>query len=71
MFVFLDLEVRGKQKFGDVCKEDNDCGFDGSFCNPDKKKCYCRPEFPVTNHIDKCGVRKFLSNYINLKIIIN
>ncbi|XP_033229617.1 uncharacterized protein LOC117181159 [Belonocnema kinseyi] len=50
------LKGRGKQKFGDVCREDKDCGFDGSFCKPDKKKCYCREEFEVTNHIDKCGV---------------
>ncbi|XP_044577390.1 uncharacterized protein LOC123260380 isoform X2 [Cotesia glomerata] len=47
---------RGVKKFGDECKEDRECGFDGSFCDPRSKRCYCREEYPVTNHIDKCGI---------------
>ncbi|XP_034935804.1 uncharacterized protein jus isoform X2 [Chelonus insularis] len=46
---------RGTKKFGDGCQEDWECGFDGSFCDPRVKRCYCREEFHATNHIDKCG----------------
>ncbi|XP_048513192.1 uncharacterized protein LOC105688600 isoform X2 [Athalia rosae] len=52
-----DLSNRGTQKFADFCKEDRDCGFPGSFCEPRTKKCNCKEEFPATNHIDKCGVK--------------
>ncbi|XP_077267099.1 EB domain-containing julius seizure protein isoform X2 [Temnothorax americanus] len=50
-----DLSRRGKSKFGDDCRVDIDCGFDGSYCEPKKKKCACKEEFEATNHIDKCG----------------
>ncbi|XP_051159823.1 uncharacterized protein LOC127280686 isoform X2 [Leptopilina boulardi] len=52
----LELKSHGEQKFGDSCKDDSDCGFDGSECHQEQKKCYCRKEFTVTNHIDKCGM---------------
>ncbi|XP_044761692.1 uncharacterized protein LOC123318972 isoform X1 [Coccinella septempunctata] len=42
-----------ERKYGDRCNETEPCSFEGSFC--DKGKCYCRPEFPVTNQVDKCG----------------
>ncbi|XP_012522078.1 uncharacterized protein LOC105828349 isoform X2 [Monomorium pharaonis] len=50
-----DLSGRGKQKFGDDCLKDRECGFGGSYCEPKKKICACKEEFEVTNHIDKCG----------------
>ncbi|XP_043271707.1 uncharacterized protein [Venturia canescens] len=50
-----DLSERGTKKFGDGCREDRECGFAGSYCEPNRKKCYCREEFQATNHIDKCG----------------
>ncbi|XP_076766348.1 EB domain-containing julius seizure protein isoform X2 [Xylocopa sonorina] len=50
-----DLTDRGTKKYGDDCTEDRDCGFDGSYCEPKKKKCTCKEEFEATNHIDKCG----------------
>ncbi|KAK0098191.1 hypothetical protein PV326_010625 [Microctonus aethiopoides] len=52
---FFNLSDRGGKKFGDECREDRECGFGGSFCDPRVKKCYCREEFHATNHIDKCG----------------
>lgn len=58
-FLLTAIPGRGVKKFGDECKEDRECGFDGSFCDPRSKKCYCREEYPVTNHIDKCGIREF------------
>ncbi|KAJ8673474.1 hypothetical protein QAD02_004736 [Eretmocerus hayati] len=45
----------GTKKFGDDCKADDECGFDGAYCDPRNKKCFCREEFEATNHIDKCG----------------
>ncbi|OXU25668.1 hypothetical protein TSAR_009340 [Trichomalopsis sarcophagae] len=53
--IFTDLSERGTKKFSDDCKEDRECGFDGSYCDPKAKKCLCREEFHATNHIDKCG----------------
>ncbi|XP_012286632.1 uncharacterized protein LOC105703099 isoform X2 [Orussus abietinus] len=50
-----DLQGRGGKKFGDECKDDRECGFEGSFCEPRKRKCYCREELSATNHLDKCG----------------
>ncbi|XP_025408367.1 uncharacterized protein LOC112682101 isoform X2 [Sipha flava] len=51
-------EVKEK-KFGDKCDSNEDCHFNGSICTVDrsnkKASCQCRPEFAVTNHIDKCG----------------
>ncbi|XP_011704958.1 PREDICTED: uncharacterized protein LOC105460210 isoform X2 [Wasmannia auropunctata] len=53
--LIADLSGRGKQKFGDDCRADKECGFAGSYCEPKKNKCACKEEFEVTNHIDKCG----------------
>jgi len=53
--ILSDLSGRGSKKFGDVCEEDNECGFAGSYCEPKKKVCTCREEFEATNHLDKCG----------------
>ncbi|XP_015121905.1 uncharacterized protein LOC107044512 isoform X3 [Diachasma alloeum] len=50
-----DMTGRGSKKFGDECREDRECGFAGSFCDPRNRKCFCREEFSATNHIDKCG----------------
>ncbi|XP_063994226.1 uncharacterized protein LOC135171529 isoform X3 [Diachasmimorpha longicaudata] len=50
-----DMTGRGLKKFGDECREDRECGFAGSFCDPRNRKCFCREEFSATNHIDKCG----------------
>ncbi|XP_011305934.1 uncharacterized protein jus isoform X4 [Fopius arisanus] len=50
-----DMTGRGSKKFGDECREDHECGFAGSFCDPRNRKCFCREEFSATNHIDKCG----------------
>lgn len=52
---------RGDKKFGDRCENTTECGFRGSICDPIKHSCQCRSEFPVTNHIDKCGVGKLKS----------
>lgn len=57
--IFTDLSDRGTKKFSDDCKEDRECGFDGSYCDPKAKKCLCREEFHATNHIDKCGHGEF------------
>lgn len=46
-----------KTYFADACKEDKDCNFNGSYCEPRSKRCNCREEFPATNHIDKCGIK--------------
>ncbi|KAH0946026.1 hypothetical protein HN011_010949 [Eciton burchellii] len=51
----MDLSDRGTKKFGDVCESDQECGFTGSYCEPKSRKCICKEEFEVTNHIDKCG----------------
>uniref|UniRef100_A0A1B6D9A5 EB domain-containing protein n=1 Tax=Clastoptera arizonana TaxID=38151 RepID=A0A1B6D9A5_9HEMI len=60
----LPSEPRGNKKFGDRCEETHECGFDNSICDKQKKLCQCLPEYPVTNHIDKCeseprGDKKF------------
>nr|XP_023018653.1 uncharacterized protein LOC111507554 isoform X1 [Leptinotarsa decemlineata] len=47
---------RGNKKFGDKCSQTRECGFDGSVCDDLIHQCLCRPELPVTNHLDKCGV---------------
>ncbi|KAJ8912451.1 hypothetical protein NQ315_002817, partial [Exocentrus adspersus] len=44
------------KKFGDKCNYNSECGFDGSYCDDITKKCLCKPEVPVTNHLDKCGI---------------
>lgn len=48
-----------KKKFGDKCASTDECGFEGAVCDEMTNKCYCRPEVPVTNHLDKCGIGKF------------
>ncbi|CAH1126034.1 unnamed protein product [Ceutorhynchus assimilis] len=45
-----------KKKFGDRCGSTSECGFEGAVCDEMTNKCYCRPELPVTNHLDKCGI---------------
>lgn len=50
-----DITKRGNLKFGDKCETTDDCGFRDSVCDPKKKSCQCVPEFPITNHMDKCG----------------
>ncbi|XP_045460675.1 uncharacterized protein LOC123671060 isoform X3 [Harmonia axyridis] len=47
--------VDGERKYGDRCNSTEQCSFDGSFCDENRWKCYCRPELPVTNQVDKCG----------------
>ncbi|XP_066156206.1 uncharacterized protein jus [Euwallacea fornicatus] len=49
-------DANDKKKFGDRCGYTEECGFDGAICDDMNKKCYCRPELPVTNHLDKCGI---------------
>uniref|UniRef100_A0A6P7GA72 Uncharacterized protein LOC114339579 n=1 Tax=Diabrotica virgifera virgifera TaxID=50390 RepID=A0A6P7GA72_DIAVI len=44
------------QKFGDKCRDTKQCAFDGAVCDDITHKCLCKPDLPVTNHIDKCGV---------------
>ncbi|KAG5882931.1 hypothetical protein JTB14_012658 [Gonioctena quinquepunctata] len=44
------------KKFGDKCRQSRECGFDGSVCDDMTHQCLCKPELPVTNHLDKCGV---------------
>lgn len=46
---------RGEKKFGDKCVSSQECGFEGSVCNEHVGQCQCKPELPVTNHLDKCG----------------
>ncbi|CAO1439619.1 unnamed protein product [Diamesa hyperborea] len=50
-----DPSTRGVRKFSDKCDNTQDCGFQGSFCDPNTKVCQCNPDVPATNHIDKCG----------------
>ncbi|CAG9829365.1 unnamed protein product [Diabrotica balteata] len=46
------------QKFGDKCRDTKQCAFDGAVCDDITHKCLCKPDLPVTNHIDKCGISK-------------
>ncbi|XP_057660157.1 uncharacterized protein LOC130896227 isoform X2 [Diorhabda carinulata] len=43
------------KKFGDKCRDTKECAFEGAVCDDITFKCLCRPDLPVTNHIDKCG----------------
>ncbi|XP_044734978.1 uncharacterized protein LOC123297389 isoform X2 [Chrysoperla carnea] len=52
---FPDLEDRGDKKFGDKCEHTKECGFMWGVCDPGIHSCQCYSEYPVTNHIDKCG----------------
>lgn len=45
-----------KKKFGDRCSSTQECGFEGAVCDDIVFKCLCKPEVPVTNHLDKCGI---------------
>ncbi|XP_065170060.1 uncharacterized protein jus isoform X2 [Atheta coriaria] len=40
--------------FGDKCNETKECDFPNAVCQK-IKGCQCVDEFPVTNHLDKCG----------------
>lgn len=44
------------QKFGDKCRHTKQCTFEGAICDDITHKCLCKPDLPVTNHMDKCGV---------------
>lgn len=57
--VIFGISEEQKKKFGDKCSSTDECGFEGSVCDDLSGKCICRPEFPATNHLDKCGVGKF------------
>lgn len=49
------LLLNSYRKFGDSCKQTEECGFDRSICDSSTNTCQCQPEYPVTNHINKCG----------------
>lgn len=51
----FDPSKRGPLKFGDRCESTTECGFAGSFCDPQLRTCQCTSDLPATNHIDKCG----------------
>ncbi|KAL1490319.1 hypothetical protein ABEB36_013034 [Hypothenemus hampei] len=44
------------KKFGDRCGFTRECGFEGAICDDLTHTCLCKPDLPVTNHLDKCGV---------------
>ncbi|KAK9879086.1 hypothetical protein WA026_003899 [Henosepilachna vigintioctopunctata] len=44
-----------EKKFGDRCNSTDQCSFEGSVCVEAYGRCYCRPELPVSNQVDKCG----------------
>ncbi|XP_049820753.1 uncharacterized protein LOC109605412 isoform X2 [Aethina tumida] len=50
-----DVANRGDKKFGDRCIYNDECGFEGGICDERMMKCQCRPDLPITNHLDKCG----------------
>ncbi|XP_055381588.1 protein PF3D7_1417600 isoform X2 [Condylostylus longicornis] len=51
----FDYASRGQKYFGDKCENTLQCGFPGSICDSKKKTCRCTEDYPITNHIDKCG----------------
>lgn len=51
---------RGNKKFWDKCNSTQECGFEGSVCDDLSGRCVCHHDLPVTNHLDKCGVGKFI-----------
>ncbi|CAH0729168.1 unnamed protein product, partial [Brenthis ino] len=51
----FDPSKRGTMMYGDPCSTLQDCGFPQSICDSLHKTCRCHPEYPVTNHVDKCG----------------
>ncbi|XP_050419594.1 uncharacterized protein LOC126832741 isoform X2 [Adelges cooleyi] len=59
VFAVPQQDEVAEKKFGDKCEVNEDCNFNGSMCTMDrsnrKATCQCRPEFAVTNHINKCG----------------
>lgn len=57
IFFIADPTTRGTAKFGDKCNTDTDCGFPGSDCY--NGYCSCAPQYKSTNHVDKCGKRKY------------
>ncbi|XP_063912405.1 uncharacterized protein LOC135129206 isoform X3 [Zophobas morio] len=51
-------DAERKNLFGDKCTSNEDCEFPGAVCEGygnGHGKCQCKPDLPVTNHIDKCG----------------
>ncbi|KAB0802200.1 hypothetical protein PPYR_04386 [Photinus pyralis] len=49
-----DMVGRGDKMYDDRCNSTNDCGFWGSVCAA-MGRCHCSPEYPISNHLDKCG----------------
>lgn len=45
----------GEKKYGDRCNSTDQCTFGGAICEETSGRCYCKPELPVTNQVDKCG----------------
>lgn len=60
---FSDVANRGDKKFGDRCIYNDECGFEGGICDERMMKCQCRPDLPITNHLDKCGTGMFNNIY--------
>lgn len=61
MFFPDEPERTGDLKFGDKCNNTPECGFRGSTCLGGI--CVCRPDLPVTNHVDKCGKGQYTDEY--------
>lgn len=60
IFKCPDYTIHGSKKFGDKCESTQECGFPRATCDSKKKSCQCVENYPVTNHIDKCGKGNFL-----------
>lgn len=47
------------KKFGDKCNKTRECSFKSAVCQLNDARtfttCQCEEEYPITNHIDKCG----------------
>ncbi|XP_061377559.1 uncharacterized protein LOC116766827 isoform X2 [Danaus plexippus] len=51
----FDPTKRGNMMYGDACSTVMECGFPESICDEVQKICRCHSDYPVTNHVDKCG----------------
>jgi len=56
--------------FGDRCNETQQCGFQGSVCDPSKKSCQCRGDLLATNHYDLCGEGKTIEPGVELDPVL-
>lgn len=63
--LFADISGRGDGKFGDKCQTTNFCGVYWGVCDTVLHTCQCLPEYPITNHYDKCGKRKYTKAYLS------